>query len=62
MNILEEQLENLIDDHNIGDVLTALTQVCFDKSEHLASDWHDHDAAKYWSRLATKLQKIEAQA
>jgi hypothetical protein len=52
---LAEQLEEIIDSHGITNVLEAIEQVCYEKAEHVQSNWQDRPLAKAWEKVATKL-------
>ena len=60
MNIEErDRLETeFIDKHTLCDVLEALTEVCFEKAEHLRTNWQDINAAKEWERAGHKIDML----
>ena len=47
-----EELERLIDGKNIKNVLTAVSEICGDKAEHIAVNWQDAHLAKRWAKMA----------
>ena len=49
---LADQLESLVDKHNLATVLDALGQVCSEKAEHLRSNWQDDATAYCWDMAA----------
>ena len=53
-DLLEEQ----IDKHSVSEVLNALSNVCFEKSEHLKVTWQDKNAAKCWEERAITLMNL----
>lgn len=54
----QDTLENLIDSMGLSYVLHALEQVCYEKADHLRSNWQDEKAAKAWERDARKLDTL----
>jgi hypothetical protein len=56
---LQQKLEVLLDENGrlaaIGD---ALAMVCFAKSEHLKSTWHDKLTASAWSDAGGRIVKL----
>ena len=53
-----EALEKLIDKTDTGAVLRALSKICNDKADHLATNWQDYDTAQLWDQLARDLEKL----
>jgi hypothetical protein len=49
---LENALEALIDAHGLYAVTEALAEICLGKSEHLATNRQDAEAAKRWAKAA----------
>jgi hypothetical protein len=47
------QIEEMIDVYGLYKVVEAIERTCHAKSEHLASNWQDHVAAKNWTKAAT---------
>lgn len=61
-----ETLEKLIDAHGLYEVSACLELLCYEKAEHLRTNWQDIPAAKRWERAAKvfyaahhKLEKIQ---
>lgn len=52
---LEATLEAMIDSEGITAVLTAIEAVCFEKGDHLRSNWQDEKAAKHWDKVGTRI-------
>lgn len=59
------ELEAMIDRHGLFVVLSMLSDICSEKSCHLASNWQDHSGAKDWEKAmmlidiaATKIDAI----
>ena len=55
MNTPQDTLEQLVDSMGLAYVVHALEQVCYEKADHLRSNWGDVPAAKEWERDAKKL-------
>ena len=58
MTELENTLETLIDQHGLGTLLAALSNVCFAKAEHVQTNWQDKALAKAWSTSGKRLDKV----
>ena len=55
---LADQLEPLIDRASLATVLEALSQVCWEKADHLQSNWQDPVAAKTWRKASNAIDRI----
>ena len=53
-------LEEMIDHGYLCNVLDALSEVCHEKSDHLASAWGDAPAAKAWTKAAKRIESLSA--
>lgn len=53
---LADQLEALVDQYGLSQVLTALSEVCHAKEEHLACNWQDTASARVWRSDAVTLE------
>jgi hypothetical protein len=53
------ELEQMIDNASLWDVLNALEQVAYEKSEHLRSNWQDPVTAKLWERAARAISRAQ---
>jgi len=53
---LEGSLEHLLDQSSLSDLLQALGQVCYEKADHLRSNWQDRSAASDWDSAAGRVQ------
>lgn len=63
---MNEELEQLVDSLGLYGVIEKLETICYEKSEHLESNWQDPVAAKNWQSAAkllgstvAKLHKIQ---
>ena len=55
-NANRELLEGLIDAVGVSDILETMSEICYEKAEHLETNWQDYKAAKWWLKIAGKLQ------
>jgi hypothetical protein len=55
--LTEAELEQIIDKHGLAHVLQALEQVCYEKAEHIRTNWQDRDLALRWERNGRRLGK-----
>jgi hypothetical protein len=55
-NDLKTTLESLVDQTSVVEVLRALADVCYEKSEHIQAIWQDSVLAKLWERSAIQIQ------
>lgn len=53
-------LETMIDGHSFSDVLQALANIAYGKSEHLMENWRDSVSAKYWQKAGQAVQRVLA--
>lgn len=53
-------LERLIDSQTIQQFLNQVSEICDQKSEHVAHAWQDTLTAKRWSKLARVLDALAA--
>ena len=61
-------LEILVDRNSIYSIIEALTKVCYDKADHLRTNWHSgfdfnkaHPAADLWEDAGKQLEKLNIQ-
>jgi len=55
---MSEVLEAMIDKHSLDEVLEVLETICWEKEEHVRTNWQDQFLAGLWKRAAKGLQKI----
>jgi len=60
MQELKNKLESLIDNNSVIKVLTAISEVCSEKSLHLSENWQDQKLAGIWANAATKVSLTSA--
>jgi dihydrodipicolinate synthase/N-acetylneuraminate lyase len=59
---LETTLEALIDKHGLKTVVSALSNVCGEKAEHLRSNWQDKASARVWENAGKTLDRVSVQS
>ena len=56
-----DALETLIDQYpTLTEFLAAVSDICHEKAEHIASNWQDAETAKAWRRTAVTVAKASA--
>jgi hypothetical protein len=55
-----DKLELLVDQYGLAGVLSGLSYICGEKSEHISAHWQDHGLAKLWIEYAARLDKVAA--
>lgn len=53
---------DFVDRASMEGVLTALEEICFEKADHVESNWGDSALAKAWERVAKAIQKAADKA
>ncbi len=56
----QDTLEEIVDQRGLQQVLGLLSAVCFEKAEHLASNWQDERAAAQWRVAGRRLDRFSA--
>jgi hypothetical protein len=51
-------LEAMVDHATIRNVAYALAHICWDKADHVRSNWQDEALAKDWERNARAIDKL----
>jgi len=54
----QRRLEDMIDASSVANVLTLLSGVCYEKEEHLQSNWQDDATARTWHRDGKTIDSI----
>ena len=49
-------LETYIDSHSVESLLTAIADICNEKSLHIRANWQDDKLADVWDRVADNVQ------
>jgi hypothetical protein len=55
---ITQTLEEMIDRYGVTHVVTGLSLVCFEKAEHLRTNWQDKVTAKAWDADGKALDKV----
>lgn len=53
-----DQLEGLVDKYGLFGVLSGLSWVCEEKSEHIRAHWQDDGLARMWMSHSTKIERL----
>lgn len=48
-------LEGLVDQYNLDNVVGALAEICFEKAEHVRTNWQDAYGARKWVQAGNQL-------
>jgi hypothetical protein len=54
--------ERLIDSAGLAAVLSALSDICGQKAEHVATNWQDTTLAKRWEGMASAISDLLVEA
>lgn len=57
---MNDTLEKLVDDNGLQAVIGALSQICFEKAEHIQENWQDSGLAKLWEKNAKVLDTTQS--
>lgn len=57
---LSYHLEDLVDQHGLESILESLADICYAKSEHVASNWQDRVLAAKWDSNGRKINSLAA--
>ena len=60
-NQLSFDLEQIVDAEGMGTILETLAQICFEKSEHIATNYDDKTLAAQWKKDGGKLMKLSGE-
>lgn len=55
----KDDIKTMIDGMSLSGVLEILSQVCYEKAEHLRTNWQDPDTARAWEKVARAVGKIK---
>jgi hypothetical protein len=53
-------LEELVDSTSVSDVLQMLSEIYFEKSEHIRDNWQDEPLARIWERAGNRIAAFHA--
>jgi hypothetical protein len=46
----KDTLESIIDGSTLADVLNAISEICYEKADHIRTNWQDANTAKVWEK------------
>ena len=52
-------LETLIDNHGIQEVMDAIANICWEKSEHIVQSYGDKPLAKLWETNGKRIARMK---
>lgn len=58
----KDALESLIDAYGVREVMQELATLCFEKSEHIQSNWQDKLLASVWAQRGHKINALQLRA
>jgi hypothetical protein len=58
----KDDIKTMIDGMSLSGVLEILSQVCYEKAEHLRTNWEDPDTARAWEKVGRAVGKIKIKA
>lgn len=56
--ITSRLIEQLIDMLGTDQLLHGIAQVCFEKAEHIRTNWQDQELAQLWDKRADKITSL----
>jgi FixJ family two-component response regulator len=57
---LYDRLEKLIDESSLQEVIERIVHICYEKAEHVRTNWQNEALARIWEHNASKLERIPA--
>jgi hypothetical protein len=55
-----DALESAIDRLGLGNVIAVLADICYQKAQHIQSNWQDESLARQWVREGKRLDRVAA--
>lgn len=52
------EIEKMIDKSSLNYILEVISAICFDKAEHVRSNWQDEPLAIDWEHDGNEIQKL----
>lgn len=59
---LQSKMESLLDAYGLTEMINALITVCYDKADHVRTNWQDENMGKAWDYTARQLDKVDTEA
>jgi hypothetical protein len=57
---LDAVVEQAIDEFGLKRVVDAIARICYEKAEHVLTNWQDRPMAGWWSRRGVVLDRAAA--
>lgn len=54
----KEALEKLIDRHGLGWVVNTMSEISYEKANHIEEAWQDKHLARVWTKNGSMLDKL----
>lgn len=54
-------IEEMIDNHSLRYVRQLIAEICFEKSEHIRSNWQDYGLARSWAKLGEAYDSLNVE-
>ncbi len=55
----KSDIEIMIENLSLSGMLSILSQVCYEKAEHLRTNWQDLETARTWEKVGRAVGKIK---
>jgi hypothetical protein len=55
---LQDEIENLIDQHTLVKILDTIATICHEKADHVSINWDDAKLQKFWDKMGVKIQYV----
>lgn len=55
----KQELESILDRSSPQAMMNALAEVCFEKADHVRSNWQDESLAKVWERCGSMIDRVK---
>jgi hypothetical protein len=52
------QIEEIMDKTSIQELTEMITEICFEKSQHVLENWQDKNLSKIWEKNGTKFNAL----
>jgi hypothetical protein len=62
MELLTDKLEPILDSSSLMRIIGALAHLCYEKGEHVATNWQDEALAQRWDKAGAYLNKVAQNA
>ena len=51
----KDKLEGMIDKNSLGAIMDALGDICYEKAEHIRTNWQDERLATFWDEAGERI-------